>query len=350
MIEILSPSNKRPGPDRDAYRAKQDEVLASDASLIEIDLLRGGDHVLPDVNLSAFVSQIDPPPDYLVLVSRAWKRAAGGVGYEVFPCGLREWLPCVPVPLKEGEAAVPLDLQFVANRAYAGRPLPPRRGRLREAPRPPARGRARRLGRRPPPPRGLIDAPGAVRGGEGFPLGGVGAHHPTTKAQALTRFRNVPERAEAKTPVARKSRVAGRVDGPGHRGVDVLERHPLSGGTSGEQGVRLDDQKREGGRGPDQENLRPGGVRTDGADGTAMIPSAVSGGLAVSRSLSPIRTTATLGLPASSQWSTREQIPGLVPRDPELTAPQGGDRLNTSGHPAGVMDSFQIFEVAGVAY
>lgn len=122
LIEILSPSNKRPGPDRDAYRAKQDEVLASDASLIEIDLLRGGDHVLPDLNLSAFVAQIEPPPDYLVLVSRAWKRAAGGVGYEVFPCGLREWLPCLPVPLKEGEDPVPLDLQFVANRAYAGGP------------------------------------------------------------------------------------------------------------------------------------------------------------------------------------------------------------------------------------
>ena len=122
LIEILSPSNKRPGPDRDAYRAKQVEVLASDASLIEIDLLRGGEHILPDVNLSAFVSQIEPPPDYLVLISRAWKRGAGGVGYEVFPCGLREWLPCLPVPLKEGEATIPLDLQFVANRAYAGGP------------------------------------------------------------------------------------------------------------------------------------------------------------------------------------------------------------------------------------
>ena len=77
LIEILSPSNKRPGPDRDSYRAKQGEVLASDASLIEIDLLRAGEHVLPDVNLSAFVSQIEPAPDYLVLVSRAWKRGRG---------------------------------------------------------------------------------------------------------------------------------------------------------------------------------------------------------------------------------------------------------------------------------
>lgn len=122
LIEILSPSNKRPGPDRDAYRAKQAEVLGSDASLIEIDLLRAGEHVLPDLNLAAFVAQIEPPPDYLVLISRAWKRGAGGVGYEVFPCGLREWLPCLPVPLRQDEATVPLDTQFVANRAYAGGP------------------------------------------------------------------------------------------------------------------------------------------------------------------------------------------------------------------------------------
>ncbi len=42
LIEILSPSNKRSGPDREAYANKQGEVLNSDASLIELDLLRGG--------------------------------------------------------------------------------------------------------------------------------------------------------------------------------------------------------------------------------------------------------------------------------------------------------------------
>jgi hypothetical protein len=46
------------------------------------------------------------------------KRRAGSVGYEVFPGVLREWLPCVPVPLKQGEAKVPLDLQYAMNRAY----------------------------------------------------------------------------------------------------------------------------------------------------------------------------------------------------------------------------------------
>lgn len=122
LIEILSPSNKRPGPDRDSYQAKQDEVLGSDATLIEIDLLRGGQRILSDLNLAALVAQFDPPVDYLVLVSRAWKRGAGGGGHSVFPCRLRDWLPCLPVPLKEGEPEVPLDLQFVVNRAYEGGP------------------------------------------------------------------------------------------------------------------------------------------------------------------------------------------------------------------------------------
>jgi hypothetical protein len=71
LIEILSPLNKRPGADRDAYRAKQSKVLGSDANLIEIDLLRDGKHVLPDLSLSALVAQLSPPADQLVMVSRA---------------------------------------------------------------------------------------------------------------------------------------------------------------------------------------------------------------------------------------------------------------------------------------
>jgi hypothetical protein len=46
-------------------------VLGTDANLIEIDLLRSGEYILPDLNLSALVAQLNPPADYLVLVSRA---------------------------------------------------------------------------------------------------------------------------------------------------------------------------------------------------------------------------------------------------------------------------------------
>ena len=53
LIEIVSPSNKRPGPDRQAYERKQRKVLESDASLVEIDLLRDGRRILPEPGSSA---------------------------------------------------------------------------------------------------------------------------------------------------------------------------------------------------------------------------------------------------------------------------------------------------------
>jgi hypothetical protein len=53
LIEIVSPSNKRAGVDRRAYLRKQREVLESDASLVEIDLLRAGERLLPLAELEA---------------------------------------------------------------------------------------------------------------------------------------------------------------------------------------------------------------------------------------------------------------------------------------------------------
>jgi hypothetical protein len=112
------PSNKRPGPDRDAYRRKQYEILCSDANLLEINSHRTGTRALPEFNPGAVVSRIAPPADYLVLVNRARRRTERVSPYEISPFTLREWLPCVPVPLRDGDAEVPLDLQFVFNRAY----------------------------------------------------------------------------------------------------------------------------------------------------------------------------------------------------------------------------------------
>ncbi len=121
LIEIVSPSNKRPGPDRRAYEAKQREILDSEASLIELDLLRTGQTVVGGPALSESVSRLDPPPDYLVAVNRAWQRGAD-LDYELFPVGLEEPLPCIPVPLREGEPEVPLDLQYAFNQAYDAGP------------------------------------------------------------------------------------------------------------------------------------------------------------------------------------------------------------------------------------
>jgi len=126
LIEIASPSNKKSGPDRVAYLKKQQEVLDSNASLIELDLLRTGDRLLSNLFLQEAVDFLSPTPDYLVLVNRAWKRIDAAQDYETFPILLSELLPCIPVPLREGQEETPLDLQYAFQRAYDGGPY--RRG------------------------------------------------------------------------------------------------------------------------------------------------------------------------------------------------------------------------------
>ncbi len=136
LIEILGPSNKRRGPDRKAYARKRSEVLDSDANLIELDLLRGGRRILRELSLEITIHALDPLPTYLVLVNRAWQRRRRASAYQVFPVSPRGWLPCIPVPLKRGEAEVPLDLQYVFNRTYDTGPY--RRGAVDYSGPPPA--------------------------------------------------------------------------------------------------------------------------------------------------------------------------------------------------------------------
>ena len=92
VIELLSPANKYSGSDREQFLAKRGELLSSHVHYVEIDLLRGGPR-LPARKL--------PDCDYYVLVSRAELRPDAGI----WPIGLRERLPIVPIPLREGEAA-----------------------------------------------------------------------------------------------------------------------------------------------------------------------------------------------------------------------------------------------------
>ncbi|HEV3205301.1 MAG TPA: DUF4058 family protein [Gemmataceae bacterium] len=113
---------KKPGTDRKGYLKKQKEILDSDANLIELDLLREGDRLIIDVNLQSIVDNLKPSPDYLVLVNRAWKRLGRSLGYRIFSFTVLEPLPCIPVPLREGQDEIPLDLQYVFTRAYDSGP------------------------------------------------------------------------------------------------------------------------------------------------------------------------------------------------------------------------------------
>jgi uncharacterized protein DUF4058 len=105
-IELLSPSNKG-GEDRDAYLAKRGEYLASQISLVEIDLLRRGRR-LPLGSPAPAVG------DYYVLVCRAWEYPRAGF----WTFGLRDDLPEVPVPLAAETGDVLLPLRPCVDRAY----------------------------------------------------------------------------------------------------------------------------------------------------------------------------------------------------------------------------------------
>ncbi len=115
VIELLSPTNKRP-PDSEgarSYRKKQDEVLASDANLVEIDLLRGGEHVVAVPRDAA--RRRCGAYHYLVV----FRRAARPEHREVCAVRLPSRLPRIAVPLRAGDADVVVDLQPILDRVYA---------------------------------------------------------------------------------------------------------------------------------------------------------------------------------------------------------------------------------------
>jgi hypothetical protein len=105
-IEVLSPSNKRPGGGREEYIERRENFLSASVHLIEIDLLRRGKR-LP---------MIGPLPamPYFAFVSRAAERPMTGI----WPISLRDGLPMIPVPLLAGERDVLLELQAAFNNTY----------------------------------------------------------------------------------------------------------------------------------------------------------------------------------------------------------------------------------------
>jgi hypothetical protein len=111
VIELLSPSNRLPGEGRDLYRQKQKEVLASDASLVEIDLVRSGRPVLmiPETSLPRAAGTT-----YCVCVKRGWDR----LNARYYPLPLRERLPGIEIPLRRDDAPLVLDLQALVDHAY----------------------------------------------------------------------------------------------------------------------------------------------------------------------------------------------------------------------------------------
>jgi len=106
-IEVLSPSNKRSGTEgRDLYLRKRQSLLLSDVSLVEIDLLRGGQRM----------PMLDPWPNspYTLMVARARKPQL----CKVWPAHFQRPLPRIPVPLLKPDPDLQLGLQPLLDAIY----------------------------------------------------------------------------------------------------------------------------------------------------------------------------------------------------------------------------------------
>jgi hypothetical protein len=122
VIEVLSPSNKAIGSDRDQYIAKRRRILTGPTHLVEIDLLSGWTR-MPIEKL--------PQCDYVVMVRRTQEHPRAGL----WPIRLKERLPEIPIPLQKGDAEALVNLQRLLhivydaagyeNYIYGGTPSPP---------------------------------------------------------------------------------------------------------------------------------------------------------------------------------------------------------------------------------
>lgn len=107
-IEVLSPSNKRPGSKgRRLYIRKRLAYLAGKANLVEIDLLRGGKRM----------PMVSPWPDspYYLLVHRKKQSSR----CSVWPVTFTAPLPPLPIPLTPPDEDVILELQPLIAEIYS---------------------------------------------------------------------------------------------------------------------------------------------------------------------------------------------------------------------------------------
>jgi hypothetical protein len=99
LIEVLSPTNKRPdNGGRAEYLSKRENTLYTDVNLVELDLLRGGER-LPTVEGL-------PPGDYYAFICRGKDRLHA----QVYAWSLRHSLPNLPIPLAGADPDVMLSL------------------------------------------------------------------------------------------------------------------------------------------------------------------------------------------------------------------------------------------------
>ncbi len=111
VIEFLSISNKRSRLGIEQYRSKVNEAIDAGVSVVEIDLLRGGEWVR-QVNQKKIPQLMQEP--YRACVRCGWNPTE--FRYYHFP--IRQRLLKLPIPLREGDKEALLDLQELIDRIY----------------------------------------------------------------------------------------------------------------------------------------------------------------------------------------------------------------------------------------
>jgi hypothetical protein len=104
-IEVLSPINKS-WQGRGAYLQKRDKLHAARVNLVEIDLLLGG-APLP-------MKQRIETGGYYAIVARGAKHPLA----EVYRWTVRDPLPSLPIPLREPDPDIRIDLAALVTRVY----------------------------------------------------------------------------------------------------------------------------------------------------------------------------------------------------------------------------------------
>ncbi len=106
VIELLSPTNKRPGRGRRLYEDKRLDILATRTHLVEIDLIRTGEPMPMRAN--------NRVSDYRILISRGERRPNA----HLYVFDVREPIPAFPLPLQAGDPEPQVDMGDLVHHLY----------------------------------------------------------------------------------------------------------------------------------------------------------------------------------------------------------------------------------------
>jgi hypothetical protein len=106
VVELLSPTNKRPGEGRRLYETKRLAILGSLTHLVEIDLIRAYEPML--------VYGDGHHSHYRILVSRAERRPRA----DLYTFNVQDRIPTFKLPLRRGDEEPVVDLGRLLHELY----------------------------------------------------------------------------------------------------------------------------------------------------------------------------------------------------------------------------------------